>query len=219
MLPIICIALVLRLGHATGGARVLIWTCWGLRQRLVATWAEFQHSVVYHATAQCRTRLQACIITEGGYSEHLLWHCLPDIPVATYHNRFFSEPPTTTHNWLFSERPTFDRTQETFSHMKKFCNSQVSVVTFSGGLASELQFVFLWDKVNNQKYVWIILLEWLFGISQGKVATSKRWGRQICKISCQIFSGFNMPKIIKIGCFLTESFKKTKGGRFLGHSV
>ena len=26
-LPIICIAVVLRLGHATGGARVLIWTC------------------------------------------------------------------------------------------------------------------------------------------------------------------------------------------------
>ena len=43
-----------RLGHATGGARVLIWTCWGLRQRLVATWAEFQHSVVYCATEQCR---------------------------------------------------------------------------------------------------------------------------------------------------------------------
>ena len=59
-------------GHATGGARVLMWTCWGLRQRLVATWAEFQHSVVYYATAQCRTRLEACIITEAGYSEHLL---------------------------------------------------------------------------------------------------------------------------------------------------
>ena len=26
VLPVICIALVLRLGHATGGARVLIWT-------------------------------------------------------------------------------------------------------------------------------------------------------------------------------------------------
>jgi len=44
----------LRLRHATGGARVLIRTCCGLRQRLVATWAEFQHSVVYYATDQCR---------------------------------------------------------------------------------------------------------------------------------------------------------------------
>jgi len=28
------------------------------------------------------------------------------------------------------------------------------------------------------------------------------------RLSCQIFSGFNMPKIIKIGQFLTELFKK-----------
>jgi len=47
VLPIICIALVLRLGHARGGACVL-------------TWAEFQHSVVYYATDQCRKRLEAC---------------------------------------------------------------------------------------------------------------------------------------------------------------
>jgi len=34
--------------------------------------------------------------------------------------------------------------------------------------------------------------------------------------SCQISSGFNMLKIIKIGYFLTELFKKIKGGRFSG---
>jgi len=65
---------------------------------------------------------------------------LLDIPVATHHNRFFSEPPTTTYNWLSSEPPTFEKMQQTFSQMKKFCSSQVSVVTFSG--ASGLQFVF-----------------------------------------------------------------------------
>jgi len=120
VLPITCIALVLRQRHATGGARVLIWTCWGLRQRLVATWAEFQHSVMYYATEQCRKRLEACINAEGGHSEHLLWRCLPDIPVATHHNRFFSEPPTTTHNWLFSEPATSKRRQQTFNQMKCF---------------------------------------------------------------------------------------------------
>jgi len=57
---------------------------------------------------------------------------LPDIPVAIHHNRFFAEPPTTIHDWLFSEPPTLERTQQTFSQMKKFCNSQVSVVIFSG---------------------------------------------------------------------------------------
>jgi len=28
--------------------------------------------VVYHATEQCRKRLEACINAEGGHSEHLL---------------------------------------------------------------------------------------------------------------------------------------------------
>ena len=73
------------------------------------------------------------INTEIGRSEHLLWHCLPDIPVAMHHNRF-SEPLTTTHNWLFSEPPTLERVQQTFSQMKKLCNSQVRAVTFLGGV-------------------------------------------------------------------------------------
>ena len=36
--------------------------------------------------------------------------------------------------------------------------------------------------------------------------------------SCQIFSGFNMPKIIKIGSFLTEIFKN-KRWTFFGDMV
>ena len=68
MLPIICLALVLRLGHATGGAHVLIDM---LRQRLVATWAEFQHSMMYYVTDQCQKRLEACITAERDHSEHL----------------------------------------------------------------------------------------------------------------------------------------------------
>ena len=89
-----------------------------LRQRLVATWAEFQHSVLYYATERCRKRLKACINAEGGHYEHLLWYCLPDIPVATRHNRLFSEQQTTTHNWLSSEPPTSERMQQPFSQMK-----------------------------------------------------------------------------------------------------
>jgi len=42
-----------------------------------------------------------------GHFEHLLWRCLPNIPVATHHNRFFSEPPMPTHNRLFPKPPTF----------------------------------------------------------------------------------------------------------------
>jgi len=124
--------------------------CCGLWQRLVATWTEFQHSVVYYATDQCRKRLEACIIAEG------------DSPVATHHDRFFSVSWMTTHEWLFSESPAFERTQQTLSQMKKFCNLQVSPVAFKVRWISGWQLVFFWDNVNNQKYVWIILLKMTF---------------------------------------------------------
>ena len=43
-----------------------------------------------------------------------------------------------THNRLFSEPPTFEGTQQTFSQTKKFSILQVSVVTFSGGVAGQV---------------------------------------------------------------------------------
>jgi len=39
------------------------------------------------------------------------------------------------------------------------------------------------------------------------------------RCSCQSFSGFNKPKINKIGQFLTELFKKIKSWTFLEHGV
>jgi len=108
MLPIICIALVLPLGQTTGGPRIDMDM---LRLAAAACcdmgWISAQHGVLW--TDQCRKRLEACINAEDGHSEHLMWHCLPDIPVATHHNRFFLEPPTITPNWLFSELPTFEK--------------------------------------------------------------------------------------------------------------
>jgi len=43
-------------------------------------------------------KIEACVNAEHGHSEHLLWHCLPDIPVATHPNQFFQSyrrQPTT----------------------------------------------------------------------------------------------------------------------------
>ena len=113
-----------------------------LRLAAAACCAEIQHSVVYYVTDQCRKRQQAYIHAEGGHSEHLLSHFLSDIPIATHHSRLFSEPPTTTHNWLFSELQRLKERNE-----MKFCNSQVSVVTFYVGSASGLQFVFFSDNI------------------------------------------------------------------------
>ena len=36
------------------------------------------------------------------------------------------------------------------------------------------------------------------------------------KCSCQVFLGFNIPKIIKMGQFLTELFKKIKRWTYFG---
>ena len=113
--------------------------------------------------------------------------CLPDIPVATHHNQFLSEPPATTHNWLFSEPPMFERMQQTFGQMKNFRNSQVSVVIFFYvGWASGLQIVFWWDNVTNQNYVWIILLKMTFYFPRySGYIWQARW--TIWRFSCQIF--------------------------------
>jgi len=78
---------------------------------------------------------------------------------------FFSEPPTTTHNWLFSEppSPTFERTQQTFSQIRKSCAVHKLVWWHSHMVwASGLEFVFFWDNINNQKYVRTILLKMTF---------------------------------------------------------
>ena len=41
------------------------------RKRLVATWAEFQQSMVDDTVDQCQKRLEACIRAVGGHFEHL----------------------------------------------------------------------------------------------------------------------------------------------------
>jgi len=55
----------------------------------------------------------------------------------------------TNHNWLSSEPPTFERMQQTFSQMKKFCISQASVVTFSGGVGKWITFCFVPNNFLN----------------------------------------------------------------------
>jgi len=82
-----------------------------LQQRLVATWAVIQHSVVYGVIDQWPKRLEACTNTEGGQSN----------TTGSFQSH---QCQSTTQS-----RPTFERTQQIFSQMKKSCISQVSVVT------------------------------------------------------------------------------------------
>jgi len=201
VLPIICIALVLRLGHTTGGARVLIWTCWGLWQRLVATWAEFQHRVMYYATDQCRKKLEACFNGEGGHSEHVLY----DIACLTFQLPHITTGSFQSHRW---QRTTgsLERLQRLTERNKPSVRWKRFVIYslvrwhFQEGWASGLQFIFFGYDVINQKYVWITLLKITFFVfPKAKWLHLTGEVDKSVKCSCQIFSGFNMPEIIKIG--------------------
>jgi len=84
---VICITLIPRLGHATRGALV------SSTSRVVAVaccdmgWISAEHGV--RCGWSLVKRLETCIYAEGGDYEDFMWHCLPDILVATHHSQFF----------------------------------------------------------------------------------------------------------------------------------
>ena len=65
----------------------------------------------------------------------------------------------------------------------------------------------------------ICSISYEFCISQGTAATFFRCGGQVKNHLCRFSSGFRVPKIIHIGLFLTELFKKLKCGHFFGHNA
>jgi len=121
-----------------------------LQKRLVATWAEFQQSVVDYAVdlISGKKRLEACIC---GHFEHLLWRCLLDIPVATHHSLFFSEPP------MIGRTQHYLQTDQKSSAFYKVVRWH-----FSGVVGKGVKVFFFWDNINNLEYVWIILLKMTF---------------------------------------------------------
>jgi len=81
VLPAICVALVLRLGHSTGGARVLIWTCWACSNSLL------RHGLNF-STAWCSVRL---ITVEKDWKHVLMQKVVTvntccDIACLTFHS-------------------------------------------------------------------------------------------------------------------------------------
>jgi len=98
----------------------------------VATWAEFQHSVVDYAVDQWRKRLEACrpIRAEGGQLNTCcdvacLTFQLPHITTGSFHSHQCQ--PTTS---SFQSHERLEQHDITFSQMKKFCILQGSAVTF-----------------------------------------------------------------------------------------
>jgi len=73
--------------------------------------------------------------------------------------------------------------------MKKFCNSEVRAVTFSGGVASGLQYVFFSENLNNRNNT---VENDFFGFRMVK------WLHLSVEMEKSV-EFFNTPKIIKIG--------------------
>ena len=91
--------------------------------------------------------------------------------------------------------------REKLKKMKNLCILQSSAVTFfrCGGWGSN-SFFFFCDNVNSLKYIWIILLKNdFFGFPKVKWLQYTGEMSNCTSYWCQIFSGFNTPKIIKIG--------------------
>jgi len=161
VLPIICIDLVLCLGYATGGARVLIRTRWSLRQRLVATWAEFQHSVV----------TMRMISVEKDWTHVLMQkvatrNACYDIACLTFQLLHITTGSFQSHEWQsttgsFQSLQRLKERNKPSVRWKSFAVHNLVWWHFQVGWARGvgLQIVFLWDNLNNRKYAWIILLE------------------------------------------------------------
>jgi len=93
-------------------------------------WISAQRGVGLLCDWSVLKRVEACINAEGGHSEHLC-----DIACLT-----FQSP----HIQPVIFRATDDNPQlALFSQVKKFCNSQVSVLTFSGGVGKWITVCFL----------------------------------------------------------------------------
>jgi len=73
--------------------------------------------------------LQNVVTLNTCYDTACLTVQLPQITTGTFQSH--RRQPTTG---SFQSLQTFERMQQTFSQMKKHCNSQVSVVTFSVGV-------------------------------------------------------------------------------------
>jgi len=145
--------IVLCLRHAIWGARAFIRTI----GRVAACGSGLLRHGLNFSTAWCTMRPISVEKDWKHVSVQKVTVQLPHITTGSFQ----------CHGWLpmsgfFSESPAFERTQQTLSQMKKFCNLQVSPVAFKVRWICGWQLVFFWDNVNNQKYVWIILLKMTF---------------------------------------------------------
>jgi len=120
------------------------------RQRRVATWAEFQQSVVYDATAQWQKDWKHVLV-----QKMVTLNTCYDVACLTFQLRHTQTFSFQSHQYLKERnKPSVRRKSFTFHKLMWW---YFHVWWWSG-----LQFVSFWDNVNNEKCVWIILLKITF---------------------------------------------------------
>ena len=164
--------------------------------------------MVDDAINQWHKTLEACIHADSGHFEHLLWRFLPDIQGATQHNS-----PFHSHRRLEGNNiPSIGRMDSAF-HKVVLCIFQV----WWKNSQTWLQFVLFWDNVNNEKYIWIILLNFTtlpweiqkvtfrqyywkvtFGFPEVKWLQHRGEVGKSVKCWCKIFSASHVPNVITI---------------------
>jgi len=107
----------------------------------------YLHSPIASTASGARYRRSACIDTDmlrlaaAAYCCDMGWiSAQHGVPCEIWHWSMSKKCRQPIHT---SEPPTFARTPQTFSQMKMFCNSQVSVMTFSGGVGKWITVCFL----------------------------------------------------------------------------
>jgi len=168
---------------------IALYCVWGTLQeervywygRVKACGRGFLRHGLYFSTAWCTTRPNA---VENDWKHVLMQNVVTlntccDIACLT-----FQLPYITTGSFQSLQR--LKERNKPSVRWKKFAIHKSVWWHFQVGWASGLQIVFLWDNVNNQNYVWIILLKMTF-------LDIPRYSGYMWQVRCQIFSGFHTP--------------------------
>jgi len=147
MLPIICVTLLPRLGHATREAHV--WSTSPRYRRVAAVASCDMGWILAERGVRCdwsvAKRLEACVHAEGGHSEHLLaWHssCHTSQPVLFRATNASPQLALFRATNIWRNTTNLQSNESVTFHKLVWRHFQV-------GWASGLQFVLFWDNANN----------------------------------------------------------------------
>ena len=203
MLPIVCIALLLHLGNAIGGACVSSSGPWYRRVAPIVCcdmgWISAQWGVpcnwsVAKKTGSMYIRRRWSLWTLA--VTFLAWHSSCHTSQLVFLQSHQCHPTTSSFQ-SHKDLKEYNKPSVRWKSLAFYKLKCGDIFRWAGQVG--LQFVFFWDNINNHKYVWILLLKITFRFPKVKWLHLKDEVDKPVRFSCQVLSGFNLPEIIKIG--------------------